>query len=287
MRQRCGGPDVSPPGRQESRMKVIRAIAVSIVGLAGALSVGADWLAPHDYAEQFRDRANEPPSRTFPLGTDELGRDRFSRLLQGSRISLFCAPVAALIATAIATSVGLIAGYLGGWVDTVLTSVTDLCLSLPWFFALLTLRALLPLNVSSWVSLAATFILLAAVGWPSCARVVRAGTAAMRSSGSILHARACGCRDVRLLFLHVLPNLRPILSAQFWILVPVFLLAEANLGMLGLGVTEPMPSLGNMLVELQHYEKIPESPWILAPAVLLVSVVASLHFVVSGRNAWE
>ena len=76
-------------------------------------------------------------------------------------------------------------------------------------------------------------------------------------------------------------------SAQFWIMVPVFLLTEANLGVLGLGVTEPIPSWGNMLSELQNYRRIPEAPWILAPAVLLVLVVASLHFVVSGRKTWE
>jgi peptide/nickel transport system permease protein len=89
------------------------------------------------------------------------------------------------------------------------------------------------------------------------------------------------------LWRHILPNLRPVLSAQFWILVPVFLLTEANLGLLGLGIMEPVPSLGNMLSELQNYQKIPEAPWILAPAVLLVLVIASLHFVVSGRKTWE
>jgi peptide/nickel transport system permease protein len=268
-------------------MKVIRALAVAILALTAILSLGADLLAPHDYAVQFREHANEPPSRNFPLGTDELGRDRLSRLLQGSRISLFCAPIAALIATAIAAAVGLVAGYFGGWIDEIASAATDCFLSLPWLFALLTLRALLPLNISPWASLATTFLLLAAVGWASGARVVRAGTVVMRNAGSILHARAYGCRRMRLLWRHVLPNLRPVLSAQFWILIPVFLLTEANLGVLGLGITEPMPSLGNLLAELQNYQRIPEAPWILAPAVLLVLVVGSLHFVLSAKKTWE
>jgi ABC-type dipeptide/oligopeptide/nickel transport system permease subunit len=85
----------------------------------------------------------------------------------------------------------------------------------------------------------------------------------------------------------VLPNLRPVLSAQFWILLPVFILAEANLGVLGLGITEPMPSWGNLLAELQNYHRIPEAPWILVPAILLVLVVASLHFVVLKNRTWE
>lgn len=268
-------------------MRVLRKIAMVVIGLAILASAGATWFAPHDYATQFRDHANEGPSVKFPLGTDDLGRDRFSRLLEAGRVSFLCAPLAALIATAIAAAVGLAAGYYGGWVDEILTAVTDLFLSLPWLFALLTLRAVLPLNLSPWGSLAATFLLLAGVGWASCARVVRAGTADLRSAGAILHARAYGCHGFRLLWRHLLPSLIPILSAQFWILVPIFLLTEANLGILGLGVMEPMPSLGNMLAELQNYQRIPEAPWMLAPAVLLFLVVASLHVVVSGRKTWE
>jgi ABC-type dipeptide/oligopeptide/nickel transport system permease subunit len=268
-------------------MRHIRTIAVSILALVAGLMLGADLLAPHDYSVQFREHANEPPSRSFPLGTDELGRDRLSRLLEGSRVSLLCASAAALIATAMAAAAGLVAGYFGGWVDEGASALIDLFLSLPWLFALLTLRALLPLNITPWTSIGATFLLLAAVGWASGARVVRAAVAGMRNTGSILHARAYGCRVGRLLWFHILPNLRPVLWAQFWILVPVFLLTEANLGLLGLGITEPVPSWGNMLAELQNYQQIPESPWILAPALLLILVVASLHFVVSGSRRWE
>jgi peptide/nickel transport system permease protein len=268
-------------------MKIIRASAVIFLLVVVLASAGANFLAPHDYAAQFRDHPNERPSRTFPLGTDELGRDRLSRLLHGSRVSLICAPAGALVATSIGACVGLLAGYLGGWVDEAATALIDLFLSLPWLFALLTLRALLPLNVSGWAAIAAFFALLAAVGWASGARVIRASVAGWRNAEPILHARACGCGNTRVLWVHLLPNLRPVLSAQFWILTPVFLLAEANLGALGLGVAEPMPSLGNLLAELQSYQRIPEAPWILAPAVLLVLVIVSLHFLISGSKTWE
>jgi ABC-type dipeptide/oligopeptide/nickel transport system permease subunit len=113
-------------------------------------------------------------------------------------------------------------------------------------------------------------------------RVIRAVTLGLRTSPEITHARAYGCGTARLAAIHVLPRLRPALIAQFWILVPVFLIAEANLGILGLGVSEPLPSLGNLLSELRDYERIPEAPWILAPAGVLVSLVTALHFVVSG-----
>jgi peptide/nickel transport system permease protein len=87
--------------------------------------------------------------------------------------------------------------------------------------------------------------------------------------------------------LHILPNLKPVLFAQFWILIPAFILTEANLGVLGLGINEPAPSWGNMLAELQNYQKIPEQPWILTPALLLCLVVGSIQLVVSPRNIWE
>jgi len=267
-------------------MRSLHRIAGGILLAVGLLAAGAD-LAPHNYETQFREHANESPSRRFLLGTDPLGRDRFSRLLAASRTSLIGAPVAALAATAAAAAVGLAAGYYGGWVNEMATGITDLFLSLPWLFVLLTLRALLPLNVSSRASIAATFGMLAAIGWASGARVVRASVLNLLESEPILYARSYGCTNGRILCFHLLPNLRPVLSAQFWILVPVFLLSEANLGLLGLGVTEPMPSWGSMLSELQNYQRIPEAPWMLAPAVLIVIVIASLHFLVSGSRTWE
>jgi peptide/nickel transport system permease protein len=265
----------------------LRILAIAILAGGTILSMGAGWLAPFDYAAQFREHANEPPSRQFLLGTDPLGRDRFSRLLYATRVSLLCAPAAALMATALAAGIGLIAGYFGGWAKELAGALTDLFLSLPWLFVLLTLRALLPLNLAPWPSLAATFVLLAAIGWASGARVVVASVGSLRNAASVLQAHAYGCSQWRVLWIHILPNLKPVLAAQFWILVPVFLLTEANLGALGLGVAEPMPSWGNMLAELQNYHRISESPWILAPALLLFVVLASLHFAVSGSHTWE
>jgi ABC-type dipeptide/oligopeptide/nickel transport system permease subunit len=268
-------------------MKSVRLIAIACLAVVAVLSCLAPLAAPHDYAAQFREHVNEAPSRTFPLGTDELGRDRASRLLYATRISLFFALATALVTLSIAVVIGLAAGYFPGWPDTLARLFMDLFVSLPWLFLLLTLRALLPLDVSPVVSVAATFAFLALVGWASGARVIRAAVAGLRTSPHVLYAKACGCTNWRVLRAHLLPNLRPVIAAQFWILVPVFLISEANLGMLGLGVVEPMPSWGSMLLELRNYERIPEAPWILTPAFLLILVVASLHFVVSGTKTWE
>src|SRR5258708_143429 len=148
-------------------MRLLRRSAVCFLILVAGISLAAGFVAPYDYAMQFREHANAPPSRAFPLGTDELGRDRLSRLLAGSRVSLLCAPTAALVATAIAAAIGMVAGYFGGWLDETATALTDLFLSLPWLFVLLTLRSLLPLNVTPWASTAATLLLLGGVCWAS------------------------------------------------------------------------------------------------------------------------
>jgi ABC-type dipeptide/oligopeptide/nickel transport system permease subunit len=251
--------------------------------LVFALSLAAGWLAPAPYAEQFRDAIDARPSWRFPLGTDELGRDRLSRLLYGTRLSLCLAPAAALVCTLISALVGLAAG-LASWVGRVFEAAMDLVLSLPWLFLLLTVRALLPLNVSPLASVLITFALLALLGWAAAARVVYSGVCSMRDSDFMLLARAQGSPRLSRLLVHLLPNLKPLLRAQFVILVPVFLIAEANLGMLGLGVSEPLPSWGNLLRGLENAGSIAARPWTLAPAVLLVLVVSCFHLLVSEKE---
>ena len=259
-------------------MKKIRQIAaISLIAIFAA-SLLAGLLAPAPYAKQFREIPNARPSWRHPLGTDELGRDSYSRLLYGSRVSLLLAPAGALLATLIAAVVGGLAGFLGGWWESLALGGTDLSLSLPWLFLLLTVRAILPLNVSPLISVAITFGLLGLLGWPASARIVCAGARALRNSDFVLQAEACGCSKTRLLFRHVLPNLKPVLFAQFLISIPLFILTEANLGMLGLGVVEPLPSWGNLLRGLENYAVLPMNPWRLAPLCLLVVVVACFQF---------
>ena len=124
-------------------------------------------------------------------------------------------------------------------------------MSLPWLFLLIMARALMPLNVSPLVSVLVTFLLLGILGWTTAARVLCASAASLRNSDFVMQARAAGIRGARLFWVHVLPNLKPVLYAQFWISIPVFILSEANLGILGLGVAEPMPSWGSLLKELE------------------------------------
>jgi len=258
-------------------MSIAKRIACTVVIGAGMLAALAGLLARNSYARQFREAIDARPSLQFPLGTDELGRDRFARLLWGTRVSLILAPAAALITTLLAALIGGSAGYLGGRWERLVLAATDLFLSLPWLFLLLAVRALLPLNTSPYASVFLTFLLLGCLGWANPARIVRSATCTLASSEFILQAKASGVAGLRLFWLQLAPNLRPVLMAQFWIAIPVFILSEANLALLGLGVSEPVPSWGGMLRELENYTAVLHNPAMLAPLAMLVAVVSGLQ----------
>jgi peptide/nickel transport system permease protein len=265
-------------------MKVWRILACGVLALVLGGSLAANWLAPAGYARQYREATDASPSRAHWLGTDELGRDRFARVLYGTRISLLLAPAAALLSTLMAAVIGGLAGYLGGASQHIAMAVTDLFLSLPWLFLLITARALMPLDVSPLVSVLVTFLLLGLLGWTTAARVLCASAASLRSSDFVRQARAAGISGQRLFWMHVVPNLKPVLYAQFWISIPIFILSEANLGILGLGVGEPMPSWGSLLKELEGMISVGDAPWKFVPLILLVAVVTSFQLLLSRQE---
>jgi peptide/nickel transport system permease protein len=265
-------------------MSALQKIACAILLVIVALSLAANWLAPSGYATQYRETTDAPPSHAHWLGTDELGRDRFSRVLYGTRISLLLAPAAALLSTLMAAFIGGLGGYLGGVWERCARAVIDLFLSLPWLFLLIAVRAVLPLNVSPLISVVVTFLLLGLLGWTAAARVLCASAASLRSSDFVRQARAAGVRGSRLFWIHVVPNMKPVLYAQFLISIPVFILSEANLGILGLGVAEPLPSWGSLLKELEGLISIGEEPWKFVPLVVLVIVVTAFQLLLSKQE---
>jgi peptide/nickel transport system permease protein len=265
-------------------MNFSRKVACAVLLLVLAASLAASWLAPAGYAKQDREAAGAPPSHAHWLGTDEIGRDRFARVLYGTRISLLLAPAAALLSTLLAALIGGPAGYLGGAWARAAMAVTDLFLSLPWLFLLITVRAMLPLNASPELSVLVTFLILGLLGWTAAARVLCATAGSLRNSDFVRQARASGIRGARLFWIHVLPNMKPVLYAQFWISIPAFILSEANLGILGLGVAEPLPSWGSLLKELEGLVSVGEEPWKFVPLILLVVVVTSFQLVLSKQD---
>ncbi|HET8548784.1 MAG TPA: ABC transporter permease [Bryobacteraceae bacterium] len=265
-------------------MTASRAAAAVVLAALAVLSAGVPWLWPHGYEEQFREHIDERPSAQFPLGTDELGRDRLARLLYGTRLSLLLAPAAAAVAVLVAVIAGLAAALLGGLWDSALGGLTDLLVSLPSLCVLVAARAALPLDTPPGQTIIVTFGLLAVFGWAPPARVVRNAVLSLSRRDFVLEARALGMSSPRLFAVHLAPNLRPVAVAQFVTTLPAFVVGEANLGILGLSVAEPVPSLGGLLRELENYRAIFDKPWMLAPVAVLVALIAAMHVLAKGRE---
>ncbi len=257
-------------------MKLMRLAAICTLAVLCIGALFGPALAPYSYDRQFRDAPAAPPGGRFLLGTDEVGRDRFSRLLYATRISILLAPAAAAVSVALAL---LIAPLSAGrnFARPVVSVVTTICLALPWIFLFIILRAELPLDTGPVVSVLLTFGLMGVAGWAWPVRIFSAAIADMQRSGWMLHARASGISSRRIALVHVWPHLRAVAAAQFRVLVPAYILAEASLGLLGLGVPEPLPSWGNLLRDLQHPDLIRSNPWILAPLILLMIVMVCLE----------
>ncbi|MEM6793049.1 MAG: ABC transporter permease [Acidobacteriota bacterium] len=248
--------------------------------LHGAI-LGAGLLSPHQPHAQNREAALVAPrleaGSLHPLGTDRFGRDVFSRLLHGMRLSLLAGWIAALLAISLGTVLGLTAGYLGGWVDSLLMRLVEIVLSLPWIYLLLALRALLPLDASPAATLFGITALIGLLAWARPARLVRGIALEARNSDAVRTARGFGAGAWHVLRRHVFPTAWPTVLTQWALLVPACLVGEVMLSFLGLGVPEPEPSLGTMLATAQDVALVSRHPWLLAPAAALAAIVLSYH----------
>jgi len=228
------------------------------------------------YSYQNREATLAGTSWRYPAGTDDLGRDRMVRVAAALLLSLVGSVAAAAITTAAAAGVGSLAAFGPAAVGWSAMLLCDVFLALPWMFLLMMVRSALPLTTSPAHSAAVTFLVLAALGWPACARAVYRGAVAQRTSGWMLHARATGLHPAQMVR-HLLPNLLPLLIPQFLVSIPAFVIAEANLGALGLGISEPLPSWGGMLYELNNSAMLLETRWVFFPLALLVVVLLALE----------
>lgn len=219
----------------------------------------------------------------LPLGADPLGRDVFTRVLAGGRLSLGVASVAVLLALAIGATVGAVAGFAGGRVDRVITAVADFAVVLPLVYVVVTLRAAMPLVMDPWAVFWTMALVMALATWPLPARGVRAIVAAERRQPYAESAYAVGAGPLRILLRHLLPAAAGHIAIQGLLLFPAFIFAEATLSFVGLGFAEPSASWGVMLQDAAAVSAL-DAPWLLAPAGAIVVTVVAVHLVVRGAE---
>jgi peptide/nickel transport system permease protein len=205
------------------------------------VAVFAPWIAPYDPGQIQIKRVLEEPSARHPFGTDPLGRDVFSRMIWGSRISLMVGFVAVGIATAIGIFLGALAGYYGRWTDNLIMRFVDIMLCFPTFFLILAVIAFL--EPSIWNIM----IVIGVTGWMGVARLVRAEFLSQKERDYAVAERALGAKDFRIIFRHILPNAMAPVLVSATLGVAGAILTESALSFLGIGVQPPTPSWGNIL----------------------------------------
>lgn len=220
------------------------------------------------------------------LGTDAVGRDRFSRLIHAIRFSMIVSPLGACLACLIGILIGIVSGYATRIVDTVLMGAADAMLSLPTLIIILAARAAFPLELPPMTAAVLLVSIFALAGWAEIARLTRSLVISMREREFVLAAKAGGLTQPRILFRHILPNISRPLLTQATLILPLFLLAEAALSFLGVGLQEPEPSLGNMLAAAGDVTLLRNSPFeLLSPAIAIFVFVLGVRLLSDGLKS--
>ena len=245
------------------------------------LAIFAPWIAPHSYSYQNLELGAQPPSANFVLGTDTLGRDLFSRILYGARVSLLVGFVATGVALVIGVSWGIIAGYFGGRIDSVMMRIVDVLYGLPFIIFIILLMVIFGRNI--WLLFAA----IGAVEWLTMARIVRGQVLTIKNQEYVLAAQAMGVTNIQMFRKHIFPNILGPIAVYATLTIPQVMLLEAFLSFLGLGIQPPMSSWGTLI--RYGVESMEEYSWLLIyPGLTFTITLFALNFFGDGlRDALD
>ncbi|RAK04119.1 peptide/nickel transport system permease protein [Halanaerobium saccharolyticum] len=224
----------------------------------------------------------------FILGSDNYGRDLFTRILYGGRVSLFIGFFAIFITTFIGLIAGGISGYYGGIIDSIIMRAVEVIMSIPSFYLLLALAAVLPLDISSAFRFFLIVSILAFQGWAGMARVIRGMVLSVKNEDYISAAKAIGAEDKRIIIKHILPATATYVIIRATVAIPGYIIMESGLSFIGLGIQEPSASWGNMLSSAQNITKMSDFPWLLLPGFFIFITVLSYNILGDGlRDAFD
>ena len=245
------------------------------------LAIFAPWIAPHSYSYQNLELGAQPPSYDFLLGTDTLGRDLFSRILYGARVSLLVGFVATGVALVIGVSWGIVAGYFGGRVDSVMMRIVDVLYGLPFIIFIILLMVIFGRNI--WLLFGA----IGAVEWLTMARIVRGQVLTIKNQEYVLAAQAMGVTNMQMFRKHIFPNILGPIAVYATLTIPQVMLLEAFLSFLGLGIQPPMSSWGTLI--RYGVESMEEYSWLLIyPGLTFTITLFALNFFGDGlRDALD
>jgi peptide/nickel transport system permease protein len=214
----------------------------------------------------------------FLLGCDDLGRDIFSRLIYGGRISLSVGFVGVFISFVIGLFVGSISGYFGGLIDTAIMRLTEILMSIPTFFLLISLSVVIPANISSGMTFLLIISIMSFIGWASFARVIRGIVLSLREADYVLAGKSLGGSAFWIIRKHIIPQTMSYTIVACTLSIPSYILGESALSMLGLGIKEPDPSWGNMLSRALNITLLSQHPYLITPGFLIFITVISFNF---------
>jgi len=225
----------------------------------------------------------EDEGKIFLFGTDIHGRDIFSRILYGARISLSIGIIGVCISFLLGLLIGGISGYFGGKLDTFLMRIVEIIMVFPGFYLMLALRASFPLNLSSIEIYLLIVVILSFIGWASLARIIRGMVLSIKEEEYILASRALGLSSFRIIIRHILPNTFSYSITALTLSIPGYILGESALSILGLGIQEPYPSWGNMLSSaIGNLKILTTAPWMLIPGFFIFLTIICFNFLGDG-----